>query len=333
MAGQDLSQDPLKDLSIPYINRLGGYDLALAGPYQQQQVTWRVFVLGARHDALQATCDRYLKNGKVRYVPFFPKGLVLLTMLDMQRVTAGNQALGFMHEIDCAFHIPVRADGSPSPRVFMPYVFVNDVWPMTTGRDVFGFRKEIARSFSDHADDDAVQGAHELTHVDASVIPAPGDKLQRRRVVDVRGPVTPPIFQSGAGAHGWLQDLWNLLFAAERDILTALLALLRPGNAVLSPRVVFLKQQRDTFAQDRACFQQVFEAAFQLKAADFRGAHRRAADEFEISVQSYASHPIVEELGLAGLGERQAALVPKLVVDLAWDFSLPTPPSGGLGSA
>ncbi|HXU61228.1 MAG TPA: hypothetical protein VN962_05960 [Polyangia bacterium] len=329
MAGQDRGQD----LSIPYIDRLGGYDLALAGPYQQQQVTWRVFVLTARHDALQATCDRYLKNGKVRYVPFFPKGLVLLTMLDMQRVTAGNQALGFMHEIDCAFHIPVRADGSPSPRVFMPYVFVNDVWPMTTGRDVFGFRKEIARSFSDHPDDDAVRGAHELTHVDASVIPSPGDKLQRRRVVDIKGPATPPVLQTSAGAHGWLQELWNLLFAAERDILTALLALLRPGNATLSPRVVFLKQLRDTFAQDRAAFQQVFEAAFQLKASDFRGAHRRPADDFEITVQSYASHPIVEELGLAGLGERQATLVPKLVVDLAWDFSLPTPPSGGLDPA
>jgi hypothetical protein len=321
-----------EELLNPYVDRLGGYDLALAGPYQQQQVTWRIFVLDARHDALQATCDRYLKNSPVRYKPLLPAGgLVLLTMLDMQRVSAGNQALGFMHEIDCAFHIPVRAEGSLTPRVFMPYVFVNDVWPMATGRDVFGFRKEIARSFSDLPDDDAVTGAHELTHVDASVIPNPGDKLQRQRVVNIVGPRTPPAFQGAGTGHGFLAEFWKDVFSGERELLALLLGLLDPAQAVLSPRVVFLKQLRDTFAQNRACFQQVFEAAFQLKAADFRGAQRRPAKEFAVTVQSYASHPIVEELGLAPLGDRKASLTPRLVVDLAWDFSLPTPPPGGLG--
>jgi hypothetical protein len=325
MAGQDVLNR--------YIDRLGGYDLALAGPYQQQQVTWRIFVLSARHDALQATCDRYLnQGGNEHYVPFLPvEGLVLLTMLDMQRVSAGTQALGFMHEIDCAFQIPVRTNGSLTPRVFMPYVWVNDVWPMVTGRDSFGFRKEIARSFSDHPDDDAVSGAYELTHVDGSVIPNPGDKLQRRRLIDIAGPPAAPALPAAGNPHGFLRELWQTLLATEGAILAELLALLDPGKPTLSPRVVFLKQLRDTFMQDRACFQQVFEAAFQLNVADFKGAQRQPADEFKITVQSYASHPIVEELGLAELGEQQATLTPKLVVDLAWDFSLPTPPPGGLG--
>lgn len=325
MAGQDALNR--------YIDRLGGYDLALAGPYQQQQVTWRIFVLSARHDALQATCDRYLNQaGNVQYVPFLPlEGLVLLTMLDMQHVSAGNQALGYMHEIDCAFQIPVRAKDSLTPRVFMPYVWVNDVWPMVTGRDSFGFRKEIARSFSNRPDDDAVTGAFELTHVDGSVIPNRGDKLQRQRVVDIVGPATAPALEGGGNPHGLLRELWQTLFAGEEAILAALLALHDPGKPSLSPRVVFLKQLRDTFAQDRACFQQVFEAAFQLNAADFRGAQRQPSDAFAITVQSSASHPVVEELGLAELGEQRATLTPKLVIDLAWDFSLPTPPPGGLG--
>ncbi|MBX3272236.1 MAG: NAD(P)-binding protein [Sandaracinaceae bacterium] len=315
----------------PYVERPTGYDLALAGPYHQRGVTLRAFALEGDPAALQATCDRYLNRPGSPWI-YRPLGrTVLLTMLNMEHVSAGDPSLGYMHEIDGAFQMPVLryAPGAKLPSgvaTFMPYLWVNNDWPMITGREVLAFRKEIGTSFSD-GDDTKVTHARALTHVDAWVIPARDSELVNRRVFEIRSgksergaPWATPTELLRGVAQGLVKDA--ALFAEEE--IAHLLPETLEGGGLRVP-TVFLKQLRDAYDNSRAVVQEVFVADGVLPLSGLRGAWPLIG-EHHVWLADFASHPIAQELGLGnGGGQGAQTLDVKFAFEVDFDFDMELP--------
>ena len=256
------------------------------GPYRQQDVAIRAWILPARQAALDATCQRYLGGPSGvpdAYRPALP--FVIFAILDMGRVTGSGGGRGWMREIDAGFILLTT-----TPRglaLFMPYLWVNSAWPLITGREVFGFRKELARSFSRVPESEAT--IEDLCHVDADVVREPGGKLETMRIIEV-------LADSGGHGHGLV----------ERSGLRVLLRALRrlrsatPANAAdraIELPIVCLHQRRDPRSPDLAEVQAVLTASAQIPRTSLRNAtlHGRGG---RLRIVDSASHPLHRELGL-----------------------------------
>lgn len=311
-----------------YIVNSNDYDLCLRGPYRQEGVTLRAYVFDADRDKLQKTCNRYLNDvlGDKVYKPI--AGTVLLTMLNMETVTATPEDLGYMHEIDGAFQFPVvrlkdlEARKGLGFAAFMPYLWVNSDWPLVTGRESFGFRKGLGTSFSD-GDDDQVTHAAQLTHIEGWVTPAKKSQLIKARIVDIHHDEKTP------------SKSWASLAAAVKDIGAELLkgfpfeemgqdGFERASSGLLGPDgvklpVAFLKQHRDAFHPGLACHQRVFEANGFIPFKSFRGGGILPGNH-SVTLHDHDSHPIRTELGLPN-----GPLKPRFAFELSFDFDMLLP--------
>jgi uncharacterized protein with NAD-binding domain and iron-sulfur cluster len=308
-------------LPLPrYVQRSSGFDVALAGPYAQREVSARIYVLAADKHTLKATCDRYLNlGGEWRYEPL--GGFVLLALMHMNRVYAGDRSLGWMREIDVAFQVPLLKyePGAVVPSgvaLSSPYLWVNSCWPLITGRECLGFRKEIGVSFSEN--DDRIACAADLTRVNAFVVPARGEMLAPRPIVELLeqpadgcAPLDP---LDAAGELGLA--LGNLSLRTS----SALLAYFEMGVPF-----VLLRQLRDARSPELACIQEILEAPVRIPKNGLRNAAmlRRLP---RVRIHEYASHPIPAELGLGAGPTVELAPLWGFEADVDFDVELPSPP-------
>jgi hypothetical protein len=111
----------------------------------------------------------------------------------------------------------------------------------------------------------------------------------------------------------WIENWGNDKVAAFADFARSLFggrdSFLHPGLGreihrsllLTEPTMVFLKQFRDVADGHRACYQAIVEAPSRL--VDLRQAGVLAG-EYRVTISQYASHPILDEIGL----EAQSAL-------------------------
>lgn len=310
------------EAGLPAFRERGiGYDryaLSLPGPYTQLDASMAGYVFKADGYCLQGVVNHYLA-GDAEY-HYFALPLVLLTLVDMQRVfLSDNPALGYMHEIDGGFQLACvsvhRTTYELGITLFMPYLWVNTGTAMATGREVLGFQKDVALSFS--ADDAQVASAADLTHIESWVTRRFGDKLSRELVARVhpapspeRGAErTPANFaRLGAGLLHLVEEALPRLSLAIGQVMPMRelvnierLRKLFSGELAPALRVAFVKQFRDETRGERACYQKVFSAPAILKNVELQ----QFGGKRSISIGNFASHPIPDELGLlawAGTG-------------------------------
>src|SRR5262249_29404306 len=132
--------------------------------------------------------------------------------------------IGWMHEIDVAFWVPVVAfNGGAIESIawFLPYVFVNNGWAMATGREIYGFPKELG-SFVLPKDKDAAA----LFPLDTLAIKTLGHDSQAevQGLLDVR--------RQDAPALGEAAEVWNDIRAAFETFMGLFLG---PGGRVELP--------------------------------------------------------------------------------------------------
>jgi hypothetical protein len=312
-------------MSIPYIYR--GGEQSFPPPYRASDVHLYGFWLDSTRTALQDLCDKYLNKpsqGQVDYRPVLPR--VLLAFADIRQFDIGSsiQREFSTSEIDVAFWVPVvamkRVAGIDVPdhfAWFMPDVFVNNPWAMVSGREVLGFPKEMAAI----AMPDDPKAAQSFT-VDALSVPVfgPNASCQSRRLLEVR--------RTAAPADLSLKQTWQELSEAMRELARAAgdgaewFSL--PGIGLLfdflkiaifdAYQTVFLKQFRAAESVTDACYLAIVEAP--TKISGFRGGGLLPGT-YELTVQTFASHPIVAELGLA------AATIPSVLsLYLQFDFEM-----------
>jgi hypothetical protein len=115
-----------------------------------------------------------------------------------------------------------------------------------------------------------------------------GPPPQPSAVITASDAPAPP---SAAPPQPWVRRVLDLIGGgvrlAEEGILIA--------DMVANPTLVFLKQIRDIACSTKACFQAVTEASFTVTPVSYEELDR---DNFTVTVEDWASHPMATELGL-----------------------------------
>lgn len=269
------------------------------------------FVLSADQAALGRLCDRYLNGpaqGEAQFVPLASCALLVVAMIDKISCEALPPDQQFyIKETDIAFWIPVlrgRTEGGvflcESLDWFLPYVFVDNSWAVASGREIYGYPKALASFQLPQT------GNPDRFAVDTLVVKKFGPDVPAtwQRLFEVE--------REGGMAGTAVARSFESLAEAGKALLTRLtdgLPFPVPGIGIASELLdfvvhgtiplVFLKQFRDARGGSSACYQAVVEAPAQLEFDSIRNINE-LADAYRVTVHSFASHPIVKELGLRG---------------------------------
>jgi uncharacterized protein with NAD-binding domain and iron-sulfur cluster len=292
------------------------YATSLPGPYTQVDASMAGYVFKADAYCLQGVLNHYLAGDSEHH--YFALPVAVLTLVNMPKVfLTNNPGIGHMHEIDGGYQISAISVNRKTHEIgialFMPYLWVNTGTAMATGREVLGFQKDVAVSFSE--DDEKVESARDLTRIEAWVTPTFGARLERRMVARVQpGANTAGIVESTAASLEHFGA--NLLHLVEEALprLCAAINLVLPeaeaiGIDVLrklfgagagpSLSVAFIKQFRDSRVGDKACYQQVFSAPARVTNTRLE----QLGYGHQVEIGNFASHPIADELGLLAWAE------------------------------
>ncbi|MBK7540076.1 MAG: acetoacetate decarboxylase family protein [Myxococcales bacterium] len=302
-------------MTFPKYIRRGG-DIVMAPPLELRDTIMYSFLLPADAAALTRMLDAQLNavsapTGTV-YKPLLPMvAVVCASAGDSHSTQPPDSDKGWMGERDFGIWVPVVAGKQEGARWtpqricwYLPYVFVDNVAAMATGREVFGFFKELATLAMPPS-----PSARGMFSIDTLVIPtftpsSQAENLRLMTITSAASSVAPDnswttmreaadaiwgevkrVFFDGEGAKDGLAiSLWDLI----KELLENLLA----GNVPL----VFLKQFRDVGQADLACYQAVVEAPAHLQRL-YSGWFTHPHD---LSIAQFASHPIVADCGLAG---------------------------------
>jgi hypothetical protein len=283
----------------PYIER--GGDLVAYQPFMQEQTHMRCFFLKGDRDKLQDLCDRVFNRPSGYALNFQPLGsTVLLSFAQIESIYSVNEDsphLGSMSEIDVAFWIPMlsQRDSGLHLSWYVAYIFVDNPLAMATGREVYGFPKTIAQfqipkemnsPESYWVETAALKKFHSQSRMTNErifeVVPRLNSQQKGKpfqSLNDLRL-LLPMLTGGGKGLQSQITMSWyhfrNIAASRKSDIL-------------------FLRQLRDIRNPAVAAYQEVIEAP--ARVTDF---HRGGwlPGSFDVHLQSNATFPIAEELGL-----------------------------------
>lgn len=275
------------------------------GPYLQQGTILHNFCINGEKDRIQQKLDTMFaepSGGEVRYRPIMSK--LFLSVAEIARIVPQNPidyARGGVPEIDVTIWAVAHREGSgPLELRWIPlFLAVDNDWAMATGREVYGFPKEIGQFHFDPQTPDPADGRS--FRVDAFAIPhySPQSTPQWLPLFEI----TP---QQGHPDHP--KSIWDkiehfadeaverlgeavvdvgLKVASEQAIARAI-----KGEAVTLP---FLKQFPDVADPTRACYQAIVEAPTTINHFRRGGLTK---PQYQVMIHSYDSHPFFKELGI-----------------------------------
>jgi hypothetical protein len=291
---------PLPD----YVSDRGHGEISYQVPLAIDGVTCFAFALHASHIALQALVDSQLNaapQGAVRYEVVGHSAL--LTFLAAEHCTSATETVGFLSDREAAFWLLLierQANGPTRLVYWIPYLLIDAMSGMVTGREVWGYRKSLGT-------------------IDLPTVPADPAQFVASTVVfnsfssATRGENAALVTVRGPGPIGPLEPVWQDLGAtfhaveamikeefSEFDMadwlnaLTVAEGLARLVATRLVP-VINLKQFRDVRDSTKACYQAIVECPCEL--VRLAGAGPLPGD-FTAGILTCASHPIVADLGL-----------------------------------
>ncbi len=262
-------------VGLEYRSRIGRGEQAMPAPGVMKAAEMAVFVVKGDEAEAQKLVDTYL-NGPAgrgtsdpnRYVVL--SGDVMVSFMDA-KMTSGGAEVGWLPDRECAVWIALKSAGKVL--FWMPYIVVDTSIAMVTGREVWGFAKEVGRvaiaptawtAFATTFNplSSATQGS-EGAIVSATQVTAPG--------------------------------LLGTLLADASAILGATGHVIDELFGVPEPLVVNLKQFRDAAQPGKACYQSLVESRFHIE--NLANA-KLMAGGYEIAFPSHASHTIARDLGL-----------------------------------
>jgi hypothetical protein len=245
---------------------------------------------------------------------------------------AGDEALGSMHEVEVSFFVLALYCNPLPTRIvsFAPYLFVNNAWAMVTGREIHGFRKDLATSFATTDVDGPGwrNRAADIQHVETWAMRERGkaSRLERMKLLEIEPPPNPTSSPDlgdlvaalvGSGIDALVDELAEFLpVAALKDLskrVEDLFAKIVSGMEVKVP-LVFLRQFRDARSTRYAQVQEVIQA----KAVGHMKALPARLEPSRFRFRHADSHPIAEELGL----KANTWLTSDLSLEVDLDFTL-----------
>ncbi|MBV8887477.1 MAG: hypothetical protein JO235_26245 [Chroococcidiopsidaceae cyanobacterium CP_BM_RX_35] len=308
-------------------------------PYEIKGTKMYGFVLEASISKLQELCDKYLNepaNGTITYRPVTHYIILTLNDIDsLSSVESPGYNKGIISEQEAIFWVLTAAGKQQGPFFaverlgwFMPFVYVNNSPILVSGREVYGFFKQLSELKIPKIDQEP-----DLFTIDALVFKkfSPTTNARDSRLLEIR--------RISQGDNHKSIKTWD----SFEEIVTEIVRLLFDSNGNIDipglelplnllhylferdVPMVTLKQFRDVEDSRRACYQAIVEFLMQLQTYH-RGkilGFDKFGDQFELIVNNFASQPIVQSLGLyPGLspGGELAHVPIKLAFLLNFDF-------------
>lgn len=229
---------------------------------------------------------------------------MLISMLDADRLTTPTQEVGYVPDQECGLWIPLivwPSGGLPRIVFWMPYIFINSSAGMCTGREVWGYPKEISSFVIPRHPDTA----------DAFVVNATIFRTLDTRTLGTFEPIIRIARTSGDPAPGFVAGAWSGFAEAAKAVAKELaesgvhfsvhgveegIALAELGLSMNVP-LANLKQFRDSLDPTRACYQAIVEAPIRM---DSFGGGWFLPGTYTLEITPCESHQIVRDFGLAG---------------------------------
>lgn len=282
-----------------YIAR--GGDLVMAPPLELDGATMYSFVLPANLATLQQMIDQQLNAvaGAGTYQALAPMvAIVCADIADSFSTVPPDSQKGWMSERDFGVWVPVVRAGKIG--WYLPYVFVDNVAAMVTGREVFGFFKQTATLVMPSSPSSPGQFSTDALVI-AKYSPQSQASVQRLMTIVSTQRAPAPAGSWDGDVERAFADVWDKLKDVIGDVRSLPISdwdLLKDAwheHATGDVPMVFLKQFRDGTDPTKACYQAVLEApAHLLKLDDGWFCHPH-----DITITPVDSHPIAAECGLA----------------------------------
>lgn len=283
--------------SMPaYIARGGEQELvAPCGLYGSQ---FYIFVLEGNRESLQALVDRLFtapSGGAVRYEAFSNYVAVMFTHVD--RLTSSDASQGWAAYGDIAMWVPVieRAGIVPAFKMYPPYMIVDNSSTMATGREVYGFPKEMGWFIEPQAPEFIGDLAVDVTGYrrDSATRQSVRERLwtvQRSKADQ------PAVFQPLASLREVFDEFERVMSSLHGENLKdAFIVGLDVLKDLFKIPALGLKQFRDIADPSQAAYQAIVEAP--LGVSRLREA-RLLTDNYTFTLNDLASHPVAAETGL-----------------------------------
>jgi hypothetical protein len=257
------------------------------------------FCVPADETKIQAALDqRYSapSAGQVRYKAIGSQIFVSVAEIARMVSTDPMDAMrGGMSEIDVTIWALARREGSLSIRWLPLWLFVDSAPAMATGREVYGFPKQIGRfDFSPQDQKPRRFG------ISAFVSPTftPQTMALWAPMIDIAPSAAAP--DPGAGEPwGGLEDMARrLIERLGAAVVNMDLALLGAASVALGTgrtTMALLKQFPDAAQPHLACYQGIIEVE---AAVDALHESKLTSTPYTVEIQNYASHPILEQFGV-----------------------------------
>lgn len=281
-----------------YIER--GGDTAFQPPYSLNETKLYGFVLEGTSENLQALCDKYLNipgQDKFRYCPASNRVLMVFdTINNISSINPPGNNKGFFSETgEVIFWILTKAEKQEGAKsvvdhhaCFIPYIFVDSTPAMVLGREVYGFPKELGKFTIPNDPYNPQEFSLETLVLQPF---SPQSKVTQRQLLKV-------VEVSQADKSKSIIKRWTDF----KEVFDEISSLFEDAKinwkcpTHLEVPMVFLKQFRDVQDGNKACYQAIVEATAKLEK--FREGHPFLRYKFQVSVENFDSHPIVNELGL-----------------------------------
>jgi hypothetical protein len=248
-------------------------------------------------------CDRYLNIAPPEVLEFRPLGgLVFMQVTTYTSLASQSDREGFFSENEISFNALVargrRVNGrwqAEDLAFYFPYIYVDNPWAIATGREVFGYPKAWSQ-LKIPPDPKHPAGVR----LETFVLPvlAPGSKLELKPLIEIDeypedplSKVVREIKDVTIGIKDYLLGHDGLLADLNQSLLTEVRQSLTEGRIP----IVSLKQYRDTYSPDSACYQAIVSAIMRITKHTGGGL---LTGRYAVKIHDYASTPIVRELGL-----------------------------------
>lgn len=305
-----------------------------APPILAQGTHMTCFGLRAAPKALQAIADRYLNGPASRQTDlrYHAVGnLVFLAHAPMDHISvtsAVDRDKGWMKETDVAFWMLLvsgRGSGAnfkpESIAWFMPYVWVDVTTAVATGREVFGFPKEMSWLKGPSSPSDPL-----FLELSTMVLPkyTPETEIVKQPLLRIakKNVHESAIGEAFEGAEDLVEAIAGAFHSDEKGVEVGgmgfwinLLELLARGDVPL----VFLKEFRDVANPQRACYQRVVGAPCVVKK--FHGGYPLLGG-YDVTMIDYQSHPLAKDFGFGTPSGGQLTLQSQLTFHVNFDFQL-----------
>lgn len=298
--------------SLPYIVDQIGLPI-LGQPYLFSDAKMATFILDSQASALNQLLDTYINQpseGQFEYRCLAAKGQAFSVMIMAQMtIDASNpegQAYGKERYSELSFWIPcydrkALAQGEFKAALFLPFLFPDSFSAITTGREMFGFRKQLAAFNYPSGELDVCQPQFTASTCGFKTLGAES-VAQQYNFISLQGQSTEPPAaaawtSTSEAATGMIEHLFGQQWTCGET--GEVLGDINEDFLANCP-ALFLKQFPAIEGAQQAEVRSITSAPFQLQAfhGGFPWLKGLSLKQFDLQFMRLASHPIVDQLGL-----------------------------------